>query len=145
MTFIHLCWCYLAEECTILWVRSVQFYGYGFGGTVFFHLSVIMHSFNNKIVSNFGHFLHKCALREFWLSLGLHWVYQHKGYSFLMWDIICESCSQWWELHVVSIMRKGYSFLMWDMFCESCSQWQELVSIMRKGRHFLIIRESSKM
>ena len=36
--------------------RSVQFYGYDFGGIVDFHVSVIIHSLQ-KVVLDFGHFL----------------------------------------------------------------------------------------
>ena len=42
---------------------SVQFYGYNFGGTGFFHFFAFMHSFQN-IVSDFGDFETLCVRRD---------------------------------------------------------------------------------
>ena len=48
---------------------SVQFYGYNFGGTSFFHISAIMHSFR-KLVADFGDLEMLCGWKiRHWIAL----------------------------------------------------------------------------
>ena len=89
--------------------RSVQFYGYKFGGIAVFHFSVIMHSFQKKWFQILAHFYSYVQIKngiEFALS-----VWAQRPW-FLFWDIFCWACSQWRELALVT--RKFLPFLIID-------------------------------
>ena len=65
---------------------------YNFMGMFGAHLSWFFcyHAFFKKfqILANSNTFVH---LKP---SLGLHWVYDNKAHTFLIWGIFCGSCSQ---------------------------------------------------